>query len=188
MPVLGTNLNPELISVCNNATWAIGEISIQMGERFTYIHLMSSSVLWCHSLGFSYLFSIMNLCFFLFVLFFTSLGPEMQPYVAMVLHQLVEIINRPNTPKTLLENTGTTLWQRWPNQPACHTQGGAVTLRSIWTYSYHIFKGVLHFIQKPPLNHKPYRFCWLRVLLTLLMKHMSIPLLTNVDRLQHQVK
>ncbi|CAG13601.1 unnamed protein product, partial [Tetraodon nigroviridis] len=35
-----------------------------------------------------------------------SQGPEMQPYVAMVLHQLVEIINRPNTPKTLLENTG----------------------------------------------------------------------------------
>uniref|UniRef100_A0A8C4H3T7 Transportin-1 n=1 Tax=Dicentrarchus labrax TaxID=13489 RepID=A0A8C4H3T7_DICLA len=68
MPILGTNLNPELISVCNNATWAIGEISIQM-------------------------------------------GPEMQPYIAMVLHQLVEIINRPNTPKTLLENTGTTRWQ-----------------------------------------------------------------------------
>ncbi|XP_056875152.1 transportin-1 isoform X3 [Takifugu flavidus] len=66
MPVLGTNLNPELISVCNNATWAIGEISIQM-------------------------------------------GPEMQPYVAMVLHQLVEIINRPNTPKTLLENTAITI-------------------------------------------------------------------------------
>uniref|UniRef100_A0AAY5KCV1 Transportin-1 n=1 Tax=Esox lucius TaxID=8010 RepID=A0AAY5KCV1_ESOLU len=68
MPILGTNLNPELISVCNNATWAIGEISIQMGA-------------------------------------------EMQPYVAMVLHQLVEIINRPNTPKTLLENTGTTRWR-----------------------------------------------------------------------------
>lgn len=32
MPILGTNLNPEFISVCNNATWAIGEISIQMGE------------------------------------------------------------------------------------------------------------------------------------------------------------
>ncbi|NXG12433.1 TNPO1 protein, partial [Sakesphorus luctuosus] len=32
---------------------------------------------------------------------------EMQPYIPMVLHQLVEIINRPNTPKTLLENTGT---------------------------------------------------------------------------------
>ncbi|NXM88217.1 TNPO1 protein, partial [Oenanthe oenanthe] len=31
MPILGTNLNPEFISVCNNATWAIGEISIQMG-------------------------------------------------------------------------------------------------------------------------------------------------------------
>lgn len=32
MPILGLNLNPEFISVCNNATWAIGEISIQMGE------------------------------------------------------------------------------------------------------------------------------------------------------------
>ena len=30
----------------------------------------------------------------------------MQPYISMVLNQLVEIINRPNTPKTLLENTG----------------------------------------------------------------------------------
>uniref|UniRef100_A0A672R9H3 Transportin-1 n=1 Tax=Sinocyclocheilus grahami TaxID=75366 RepID=A0A672R9H3_SINGR len=35
-------------------------------------------------------------------------GVEMQPYVALVLPHLVEIINRPNTPKTLLENTGTT--------------------------------------------------------------------------------
>lgn len=33
-------------------------------------------------------------------------GAEMQPYVQMVLNNLVEIINRPNTPKTLLENTG----------------------------------------------------------------------------------
>lgn len=33
-------------------------------------------------------------------------GAEMQPYVGMVLPHLVEIINRPNTPKTLLENTG----------------------------------------------------------------------------------
>lgn len=32
MPILGLNLNPEFISVCNNATWAIGEISIQMGK------------------------------------------------------------------------------------------------------------------------------------------------------------
>jgi len=31
MPILAQNLNPELISVCNNATWAIGEISIQLG-------------------------------------------------------------------------------------------------------------------------------------------------------------
>lgn len=32
MPILGQNLNPELISVCNNATWAIGEISVKLGE------------------------------------------------------------------------------------------------------------------------------------------------------------
>lgn len=40
MPILGLNLNPEFISVCNNATWAIGEISMQMGE--CYIYSMSS--------------------------------------------------------------------------------------------------------------------------------------------------
>ena len=40
MPILGANLNPEYISVCNNATWAIGEISIKMGKNF----LMSSTV------------------------------------------------------------------------------------------------------------------------------------------------
>jgi len=31
LPLLGQNLNPELISVCNNATWAIGEISVKLG-------------------------------------------------------------------------------------------------------------------------------------------------------------
>jgi len=31
MSVLGNNLNPVFISVCNNATWAIGELSIQLG-------------------------------------------------------------------------------------------------------------------------------------------------------------
>lgn len=36
MPILGLNLNPEFISVCNNATWAIGEISMQMGECYIY--------------------------------------------------------------------------------------------------------------------------------------------------------
>ncbi len=42
------------------------------------------------------------------------LGVEMQPYVSLVLPHLVEIINRPNTPKTLLENTGTTSDRTWP--------------------------------------------------------------------------
>ncbi|XP_049292266.1 transportin-1 [Anopheles funestus] len=32
LPILGHNLNPEYISVCNNATWAIGEISIKLME------------------------------------------------------------------------------------------------------------------------------------------------------------
>ncbi|KAG7167950.1 Transportin-1-like [Homarus americanus] len=63
MPILGQNLNPELISVCNNATWAIGEISVK-------------------------------------------LGPEMRVYINLVLNDLIFIINKPNTPKTLLENTG----------------------------------------------------------------------------------
>jgi len=49
----------------------------------------------------------------------------MQPYVGVVLPNLVEIINRPNTPKTLLENTGT----------HCQTQFRLYvlqTLGSIW--------------------------------------------------------
>ena len=34
MSILSSNLNPEHISVCNNATWAIGEISIKTGLCF----------------------------------------------------------------------------------------------------------------------------------------------------------
>ncbi|ESP00524.1 hypothetical protein LOTGIDRAFT_112611 [Lottia gigantea] len=66
MPILGANLNPEFISVCNNATWAIGEISLKMGA-------------------------------------------DMEPYVKLVINPLIDIINRPNTPKTLLENTAITI-------------------------------------------------------------------------------
>ncbi|EFA10900.2 Importin subunit beta-like Protein [Tribolium castaneum] len=66
LPILGQNLNPEYISVCNNATWAIGEISIKFGA-------------------------------------------DTRPYIPLVLNQLIEIINRPNTPKTLSENTAITI-------------------------------------------------------------------------------
>lgn len=38
--------------------------------------------------------------------FWGVLGPDTKPYIPLVLTQLIEIINRPNTPKTLLENTG----------------------------------------------------------------------------------
>lgn len=62
-PILGQNLNPDYISVCNNATWAIGEICMELGEGT-------------------------------------------RPYIQLVLKELILIINRPNTPKTLLENTG----------------------------------------------------------------------------------
>lgn len=31
VPILGQNLNPEFISVCNNATWAIGELAMMLG-------------------------------------------------------------------------------------------------------------------------------------------------------------
>ncbi|CAG9759260.1 unnamed protein product [Ceutorhynchus assimilis] len=66
LPILGQNLNPEYISVCNNATWAVGEISIK-------------------------------------------LGGDTRPFIPLVLNQLIEIINRQDTPKTLLENTAITI-------------------------------------------------------------------------------
>uniref|UniRef100_T1GZD4 Transportin-1 n=1 Tax=Megaselia scalaris TaxID=36166 RepID=T1GZD4_MEGSC len=65
-PILGQNLNPDYISVCNNATWAIGEIAMKLGE-------------------------------------------ETKPYISIVLKELISIINRPNTTKTLLENTAITI-------------------------------------------------------------------------------
>lgn len=40
------------------------------------------------------------------VFFVASLGADTKPYIPVVLTQLIDIINRPNTPKTLLENTG----------------------------------------------------------------------------------
>jgi len=67
MVILGQNLNPDLISVCNNATWAIGEISVKLS------------------------------------------GPEMNDYVNLVITDLIVILNKPNTPKTLLENTAITI-------------------------------------------------------------------------------
>ena len=66
MRVLGSNLNPAFISVCNNATWAIGEISLQMGV-------------------------------------------DIKPYLQLVLGQLIDNINQPEIPKTLLENTAITI-------------------------------------------------------------------------------
>ncbi len=66
MQILSMNLNPEYISVCNNAIWAIGEIAMQAGA-------------------------------------------DMAQYVGILLEPLIEIINRAETPKTLLENTAITI-------------------------------------------------------------------------------
>jgi len=40
MPMLGSNLNPEYISVCNNATWAIGEIAIKAGNVCLVVYIL----------------------------------------------------------------------------------------------------------------------------------------------------
>ena len=37
LPILGQNLNPEFISVCNNATWAIGEIAVKLGNNLKFM-------------------------------------------------------------------------------------------------------------------------------------------------------
>lgn len=41
-----------------------------------------------------------------FIFYYEILGADTRPYIPLVLTQLIEIINRPNTPKTLSENTG----------------------------------------------------------------------------------
>ena len=66
MPILARNLYTDHISVCNNATWAAGEISVK-------------------------------------------LGPDMKEYIQILLPPLITIINRANSPKTLLENTAITI-------------------------------------------------------------------------------
>ena len=66
MKVLSQNLNPEFLSVCNNSTWAIGEVSMK-------------------------------------------LRTSMKQYLHLILFRLIENINRPVTPKTLLENSAITL-------------------------------------------------------------------------------
>jgi len=41
----------------------------------------------------------------------TFTGPDTSAYIPLILTQLIEIINRPDTPKTLLENTGKILYE-----------------------------------------------------------------------------
>lgn len=155
MPILGSNLNPEFISVCNNATWAIGEISIKMGQspsalfQLVYpsaLHFCSAHkencVMQRKTTTTSETFATRDLRQFLhkkednvFLIWRLLLlsGADIKPYISLVLTQLVEIINRPNTPKTLLENTGMyssfTLWHDYlVNWTSCFN----LTTLSLW--------------------------------------------------------
>jgi len=78
--------------VCNNATWAIGEIAVKLGIFFV---VLSDRIIK------SQFYLIL-----LLLLLFVFSGNEMHNYIPLFLTQLISIINRPNTPKTLLENTG----------------------------------------------------------------------------------
>lgn len=118
-PILGQNLNPDFISVCNNATWAIGEICMKLGKQddvnnvySTYIYLSIQSI---ESLGRKeYFYSLVRVSIyreskikFYYCLYQQHhLGEETKQYIHLVLTDLFVIINRANTPKTLLENTG----------------------------------------------------------------------------------
>lgn len=116
-PILGQNLNPDFISVCNNATWAIGEICMKLGKQddandvyIVYISMQSIEFLCLNEYFYSvvrvsiYRESIIKFYYCLYQQH--HLGEETKQYIHLVLTDLFVIINRANTPKTLLENTG----------------------------------------------------------------------------------
>lgn len=116
-PILGQNLNPDFISVCNNATWAIGEICMKLGKQddandvyVVYISMQSIEFLCLNEYFYSlvrvsiYRESIIKFYYCLYQQH--HLGEETKQYIHLVLTDLFVIINRANTPKTLLENTG----------------------------------------------------------------------------------
>lgn len=84
--------------MCNCPSFNLNELYIYLYETYVTV-IKGSRMFYTNILTFKFFFSVFS--------FGDALGIEMQPYIPMVLHQLVEIINRPNTPKTLLENTGT---------------------------------------------------------------------------------
>jgi len=118
LPILTQNLDPQFVSVCNNAIWAIGEIAIQIGG-------------------------------------------EIQPFVSVILEPLILIINRNNTPKTLLENTAITIGRLGlvcPNDVSPHlarfTRPWCVALRNIRDNNEKdsAFRGICNMIVLNPLG------------------------------------
>ena len=56
-------------------------------------------------------------------------GADTKPYVPLVLTQLITIINRPNTPKTLLENTGVYGVDKYYSYSCCLLKAALLFLR-----------------------------------------------------------
>jgi transportin-1 len=98
IPILAANLDPEHVSVCNkyfsaiifanefniycnfSSIWALGEISLKLGEGMRqYIHGLFT-LLQCQTL--------------------------VMIFGLVILPQLIQVMNREKGPKTLLENTG----------------------------------------------------------------------------------
>lgn len=68
---------------------------------FFFFFLTEKAKFWWKKFG--------NFNFLSFLLVFAFSGPDTSAYIPLVLTTLIDIINRPNTPKTLLENTGESL-------------------------------------------------------------------------------
>ena len=92
MQVLGLNLNTAYISVCNNATWAIGELSLQLCKDMQpHLRLVLSQL-------------IENINRQVLYVGMSGLWTERVPHLPPSLPPSLQ-----NTPKTLLENTAITI-------------------------------------------------------------------------------
>ena len=185
MPILARNLYTEHISVCNNATWAVGKKSnyiflpkIQMNTRRSTLRTLKFIIL--NSVNVSQMpwffmktHEFMKICFLArsvnncFSISLTGeisvkLGADMKDYIPLLLQPLITIINRANSPKTLLENTAITIGRMGlvcPNEVApCLNQfvrPWCTSLRNIRDNDEKdsAFRGMCHMISLNPAGH-----------------------------------
>lgn len=118
IPILSNNLYPDFISVCNNASWALGEIAVKVRTLYTLAMFLLSLVLSC--LVPSLVLTSRYLSHFLFrypsslldkmlMIFSWQLGPDMTSFVAPAVRQLIQIMTKASLNRNLLENTAITL-------------------------------------------------------------------------------